>query len=148
MTGFEIYLKTNYLLILGNMPSKPIDYSKTHFYKIVCKDLSISDWYVGHTTDFTKRKTKHKGKCSLEGNRFYHLYVYQFIRNNRGWDNFDMILIKTVECNNSLEARKIERELIEEPKARLNQRIPIISNEEKKNTRKTGQQEIMKAVSN
>ena len=118
------------------MPSKPIDYSKTHFYKIVCKDLSISDCYVGHTTDFTKRKSKHKGKCSLEGNRDYHLYVYQFIRNNGEWDNFDMILIKTVECNNSLEARKIERELIEELKATLNQRIPIISNEEKKEYKK------------
>ena len=43
-----------------------------------------------------------------------------------------MILIKTVECNNSLEARKIERELIEELKATLNQCIPIINNEEKK----------------
>ena len=50
-----------------------------------------------------------------------------------------MILIKTVDCNNSLEARKIERELIEELEATLNQRIPVISNEEKKNTRKTGQ---------
>ena len=136
MTDFEIYLKTYYLILLVNMPSKPIDYSKTHFYKIVCKDLSISDCYVGHTTDFTKRKSKHKGKYSLEGNRDYHLYVYQFIRNNGGWDNFDMILIKTVECNNSLEARKIERELIEELKATLNQRIPIISNEEKKEYKK------------
>ena len=112
------------------MPSKPIDYSKAHFYKIVCKDLSISDCYVGHTTDFTKRKSQHKG------NRDYHLYVYQFIRNNGGWDNFDMILMKTVECNNSLEARKIERELIEELKATLNQRIPIISNEDKKEYKK------------
>ena len=33
------------------MPSKPMDYSKTRFYKIVCKDLNIKDCYVGHTTD-------------------------------------------------------------------------------------------------
>ena len=25
------------------MPIKPVDYSQTHFYKIVCKDLSIKD---------------------------------------------------------------------------------------------------------
>ena len=42
------------------MPRKPIDYSKTHFYKIVCKDLDLSDGYVGHTTDFIKRKSYHR----------------------------------------------------------------------------------------
>ena len=45
------------------MPRKPIDYSKTHFYKIVCKDTSITDCYVGHTTDFTKRQWQHKNSC-------------------------------------------------------------------------------------
>ena len=118
------------------MPSKPIDYSKTHFYKIICRDLNIKDCYVGHTTDFTKRKSKHKGKCSLEGNRDYHLYVYQFIRENGGWGNFDMILIKTVECNNSLEARKVERDLIEELEATLNQRCPYQTEEGKKEKKK------------
>ena len=47
-----------------------------------------------------------------------------------------MILIKTVDCNNSLEARKIERELIEELEATLNQRTPVTSNEEKKEYKK------------
>ena len=31
-----------------------MDYSKTHFYKIVCKDLNIKDCYVGHTIKFQK----------------------------------------------------------------------------------------------
>ena len=38
------------------MPHKEVDDSKTHFYKIVCKDLSIKDCYVGHTTNFKNRK--------------------------------------------------------------------------------------------
>jgi predicted GIY-YIG superfamily endonuclease len=29
-------------------------------YKIVCKDLSITDVYVGSTTNFTNRKRDHK----------------------------------------------------------------------------------------
>ena len=47
------------------MPRKPIDYSKTISYKIVCNDLSITDCYVGHTTDFTKRKSHHKSDCKV-----------------------------------------------------------------------------------
>ena len=42
------------------MPRVPIDYSQTHFYKIVCRNTDIKDCYVGHTTDFTKRKNRHK----------------------------------------------------------------------------------------
>ena len=37
------------------MPKKPIDYSKTHFCKIVCNDTNIKPCYVGHTTDFKRR---------------------------------------------------------------------------------------------
>ena len=42
------------------MPRKPIDYTNTHFYRIVCKDTSINDCYIGHTTDFKRRKSEHK----------------------------------------------------------------------------------------
>ena len=51
------------------MPSKPIDYGNTHFYKIVCKDVSIKECYVGHTTDFTKRKSQHKHLCYGENDK-------------------------------------------------------------------------------
>ena len=48
------------------MPRLPINYEKTHFYKIVSNDLSITDCYVGHTTDFKTRKTSHKTQCNNE----------------------------------------------------------------------------------
>jgi hypothetical protein len=41
------------------MPKKNINFSKTIIYKIVCNDLTITDVYVGHTTNFIKRKAKH-----------------------------------------------------------------------------------------
>ena len=69
------------------MPRKPIDYSNTHFYKIVCKDTNMTDCYVGHTTDFTKRKYKHKGLCNNTNIRNYTIPLYQFIRANGGFNN-------------------------------------------------------------
>ena len=102
------------------MPRKAIDYSKTHFYKIVCKDLTITDCYVGHTTDFVKRKHTHKQACLNPNVRFHNLDLYKTIRENGNWDNWDMVLIGTENILNSLEARQREREYIEKLKANLN----------------------------
>ena len=112
------------------MPRSPVNYDNTHFYKIVCKDINISDCYIGHTTDFTKRKSKHKGICNTPQNRNYNMPVYQFIRDNGGFDNFDMVLISTERCENSLEARKREREYVEQLGATLNKYRPFITDEE------------------
>ena len=106
------------------MPRKPIDYRHTHLYKIVCKDLNIKDCYVGHTTDFTKRKYQHKTACNNVNAQQHHTYLYRFIRENGGFNNWEMILINTIECCEVLEARKIEREYLEKLKASLNKTIP------------------------
>ena len=50
--------------------------------------------------------------------------VYEFIRKNGGWDNWDMILIETIKCENNLEARKKEREHLEQLGATLNKERP------------------------
>jgi hypothetical protein len=93
-------------------------------YKIVCKDLSITDIYVGHTTDFKARKNKYKsGCCNCEG-KIYNLNVYQFIRENGNWDNWDMVKIEDYPCLTVLDAGKRERELTEILNATLNSNIP------------------------
>ena len=117
------------------MPRKQIDYSKTHFYKIVCKDTSITDCYVGHTTDFVKRRYAHKNVCYKEKDRHYNIYLYQFIRENGGWDNWEMINIETINCKDSLEAKTIERDFTEKLKAKLN-RVKAIETQEEKAMRK------------
>ena len=115
------------------MPKTPVDYSKTQFYKIVCKDLSIKDCYVGHTTDFRRRKYEHKRRAKNESVQDGCKCLYEFIRNNNGWVNFDMILIDTIKCDNSLQARAIEREIIEEVNPSLNRcKKPVSSTDEKK----------------
>ena len=106
------------------MPKKEIDYSNTHFYKIVCKDLNIKDCYIGHTTNFTKRKNKHKSCCINESNSHYNLPLYQFIRKNGGWNRWEMVLINTENHINRLEALRKEREYIEQHNATINSNIP------------------------
>ena len=115
------------------MPQKEVNYDKTHFYKIVCKDLSITNCYVGHTTDFKSRKAHHKSNCYNTNAKHYNLYVYEFIRENGGWDNWDMIEIITEKCLDGLEAKRKERDHIEKLNATLNViKRPHVSNEEKK----------------
>jgi hypothetical protein len=61
------------------MPKHPIDLSNV-FYEIVCKDLTITDRYVGSTTNLVKRHTIIKSVCNE--NNIHNTYVYQFIRKN------------------------------------------------------------------
>lgn len=102
------------------MPKKPIDYSNTIIYKIVCNDLNIKDCYVGHTTDFRKRKNQHKSKC----NRNIDYKIYNFINQNGGWDNWDMVMIEKYSCKDVLEARARERYWLETFGATLNGCVP------------------------
>jgi hypothetical protein len=112
------------------MPRTPINYDNTIFYQILCRDTAIKDCYVGHTTDFKRRKTAHKSTCNNQNSRNHNIYLYKFIRDNGGWDNFDMILIENRECANSLDARKIERGHVEVLNSNLNRVIPSRTNTE------------------
>ncbi len=58
-----------------------IDYSKTVIYKIVCKDFNIDSCYVGHTTNFYKRKSTHKSNIVHSNASHHNLKIYQMIRN-------------------------------------------------------------------
>ena len=130
-----------------------MDYSKTHFYKIVCKDTNINDMYIGHTTQFTKRKHQHKTRCCNPENPKYHLRVYKFIRDNGHWENWNMILIDTLPCECKLDALKKERKFYEELKPTLNVLRPLTTNEEKlndihKQTLKSNTKAIQDRISN
>ena len=112
------------------MPLNEIDYSKTMFYRLVCKDLEVSDFYIGHTTDFKSRKNKHRKNCKNPNNPNFNAYLYRVIRENCDIENWDMVLIETLKCENRLEALKRERELIEQMKPTLNQLRPYRTEEE------------------
>jgi len=91
------------------MPKVQIDFSKTIIYKIVHKeDPDNHESYVGHTTEFTKRKNSHKRRCENPADKKHHLKVYKYIRENGGWDNFIMLEIEKYPCNDGNEARARE----------------------------------------
>jgi len=102
------------------MPKDNINYSNTIIYKICCKDENINDVYVGHTTNFSKRKYHHKMCCKTQK-----LKIYNFIRENGGWENWNMIEIANYNCKNSSEARIKEHYHYELLNATLNSVEPI-----------------------
>ena len=106
------------------MPRNPIDYSKIVFYKLVCRDITITELYVGSTTDFRARKNHHKGSCQNEKNKSYSLKVYRFIREHGNFENWDMIIIHRQSCIDAHEAHTIERHYVETLGATLNCNIP------------------------
>jgi len=89
------------------MPKNPIGYSRCCIYKIehIEKKNLV---YVGHTTNFTKRKCQHKYICNSEKNRLYNLKLYQMIRVNGGFEMFRMIEIEKYPCADKREAEKRE----------------------------------------
>ena len=111
------------------MPKKEMDYSKCIIYKIQHKDNNDL-LYVGHTTDFTKRKYNHKSSVNNEKGNLYNLKLYQMIRENDGWDNFNMIVVKEFPCENLREAEAEEDKVMREMKATMNERKASRSREE------------------
>jgi hypothetical protein len=91
---------------------------------IYCLDVMITAVYVGHTTNFTNRKNNHKTKCNNPKDPKHNLYVYQYIRANGGWDNFDMIILEKCNCKDEDEATLLEHKWFIEKQATLNKNVP------------------------
>ena len=61
-------------------------------YSFQCKDKEVKEFYIGSTKEYSDRRSKHKYKY----NNNYTYPLYQFIRQNGGWDNWEMIVeVKT-----------------------------------------------------
>ena len=112
------------------MPKTAVDYSKNVIYKIVCNDLTITELYVGSTTDFTRRKNQHKNTCINQNDKKTNLKIYQTIRNHGNWENWTMVQIEEYPCTNGNEARSRERYWFEQLNATLNTIRPLITHDE------------------
>ncbi len=119
------------------MPKLPTDYSKTIIYKIIKNDdFNNENIYVGSTTDFIRRKSRHKCNCNNENSKQHNLKVYKSIRSNGGWSEWSMIEIEKFPCNNKREALSRERYWYEFYNAKLNSMTMINTPEEKKEKHK------------
>ena len=56
-----------------------------------------------------RERTNINGIVKMRQEITHNYPVYQFIRANKGWGNWDMILIETKACNDSQDARRVER---------------------------------------
>jgi len=113
------------------MPKLPIDYSRTLIYKIEHIE-NESLVYVGHTTNWDKRKRKHKYSSNNKKSKKYNRKLYQMIRNSGGWINFKMIEIMKYPCNDKREAEKREDELMKELQSNMNTYNSYVTEEKRK----------------
>lgn len=102
------------------MPKIAMDFSKTVIYHFVCKDEMIKCQYVGSTTNFNKRKGQHKATCNIETSGNHHYKVYQTIRENGGWNNWDMKPLEEFPCENKTQQVIREQYWIDKLKPELN----------------------------
>ena len=112
--------------------TKNADFKKTKIYRLCCNNLSVPYQYIGHTTNFNKRKAVHKYDCNTKDKPKYNQKVYQIIRENGGWKSWSMILVENYPCNNNLEASQRERYWFEKLNANMNTRLPYRSEEDLK----------------
>jgi len=97
------------------------DYAKTVIYKLINYD-SPDLVYVGSTTNFTKRKQHHKEGCFNINCKKHNIKLYKTIRENGGWENWNMIIISDYPCNNRREAEQEEDRYMQLLKPMLNMR--------------------------
>ena len=100
------------------------NYSNSSIYKLCCNDASITDIYIGSTTNFRRRKFTHKSSCHNSKSQNYNQNVYQFIRENGGFNAFDMIEIERCNATDKRNLETRERYWIELLKPTLNRQIP------------------------
>ena len=116
---------------MGNSLSKINFMENAMIYKISCKDELIKDYYIGSTFDFDVRYKQHKTDYKNVNSHCYNYKIYQFIRNNGGFDNFKFDILLSFECENTKQKVIKEQEYLDEFKPSLNDRKAFRTEEER-----------------
>ena len=125
------------------------------FYKLCSKAPEIKDIYIGCTKRLFRHMTKHYYVCHTSTTPQHNAYVYRFVREHGGWNDWTYEILETATLT-TMEQRKLKRHYIETLKATLNTYLPIRTDRERKiNARRRArnakqqqsQQETEKAIS-
>lgn len=81
-----------------------------------------NDFYIGSTKNIIKRINAHKSSCYNTNNQKYNLKIYQIIRNNGGWEKWNVKVIDTIKNISKRQAQQKE----EEWRQQLNPQLNII----------------------
>ena len=97
---------------------------KYYIYKIF-EINNVDIFYIGSTNNFNKRKSMHKKNTNNKVSKKYKLKLYKYIRECGGWDNFDMVIYETIECDDRKIVLQREHTIVNELKPRLNTNFNI-----------------------
>lgn len=106
------------------------DYQKSVIYKVSCKDTNITEFYIGSTANFRQRKYDYNSKMKNEKAHDYKSKYYKFIRENGGWENWNMEIYEYYPCNTKEELEDREDYWVVELKSPLNTNRPRRSKKE------------------
>ena len=95
-----------------------------YIYKLACRDPAVTEIYVGSTCRVPDRRCKHRRRCNNAKDKGYNLNVYQYIRANGGWDNFELLVVEQIDYTHKHELLLRERFHLEQLKATLNKVVP------------------------
>ena len=98
----------------------PYKDKKKCVYKIVCKDKEITEFYIGSSIYFDRRKYEHKCDSNNLNSSHYCLPLYMFINVNGGFENWEIVLIKEYKFITKKELEMNEQYYIELLKPNLN----------------------------
>ena len=101
------------------------NYSESIIYKLCCKDLTVVEIYIGSTTNFKVRKNQHS-----YNSQYGKIKVYEYIRENGGFSNWDMIQVEQYNAKDKRDLESRERYWLETLNATLNNNIPCSSGKE------------------
>jgi len=102
----------------------------TYIYKLVHKDdMNDDNIYIGRTSNIYKRSNLHKSSCNNPNNLGFHTKKATFIRENGGWDEWNMIIIAeyNMDCRSS-DAKHKEEEWYNSFNSSLNTNNPTFDN--------------------
>ena len=79
-------------------------------YMIECKDPAIKQFYIGSTMlSYSIRRDLHKSTCTHPNQRGFNSKKYIFIRNNGGWENWNVNVIEYINVKEDYEIRLYEQ---------------------------------------
>jgi hypothetical protein len=115
---------------------RPQDFNNSVIYHIRHME-SKEVVYVGSTTNFSQRKTTHKHNCNnKEGRKEFTYPIYCHIRDNGGFDCFDVIPIKSLKLENKTQLLIAEQEEMDKHGTLVNKNKAHMTIEEDKAERK------------
>ena len=93
---------------------------KYYIYKITDSNNN-EEFYIGSTNNISNRKCKHKKNTCNKTSKSYWLKLYQYIRANGGWTNFNVSILEAGTCEGKEYIKQKEQEYIDKLKPSLNQ---------------------------